>query len=170
MIHTTAALSLGSGPPNRGAGRDTPPGVRTLPWLVRVAFEKVCTNALGSLVIGTSLRSRAPHEKREAKPHGKVKQSICRWWRRLPWGRRWLPRWRIWRRGVSRGRLAWGRFWPRRRSRNRPWPPGAYEAYGYGYGPYYGYGPSYAYYDGCLRTRRVWGPYGWRLQRINVCY
>ena len=32
--------------------------------------------------------------------------------------------------------------------------------------PYWGYG----YGDGCLVPRRVWTPYGWRRQWINVCY
>jgi hypothetical protein len=57
----------------------------------------------------------------------------------------------------------------------------AYGAYGYPYGyggyPYGGYGyygnpyyASYAYGGGCIRARRVWTPYGWRLRRVNVCY
>jgi len=32
--------------------------------------------------------------------------------------------------------------------------------------PYWGYG----YGDGCLVPRRVWTPWGWRRQWINVCY
>ena len=32
--------------------------------------------------------------------------------------------------------------------------------------PYWGYGNG----DGCLVPRRVWTPYGWRRQWINVCY
>ena len=31
--------------------------------------------------------------------------------------------------------------------------------------PYY----SYAAYDGCVRPRRIWTPYGWRVRWINVC-
>lgn len=39
-------------------------------------------------------------------------------------------------------------------------------AYGYGY-----YGPSYAAYPGCYWQRqRVETPYGWRWQRVRVCY
>jgi hypothetical protein len=37
--------------------------------------------------------------------------------------------------------------------------------------PYWGgYGGYYDYGDGCLVPRRVWTPYGWRRQWINVCY
>ena len=39
--------------------------------------------------------------------------------------------------------------------------------YGYGYGyPYYA---GYDGYGGCLRPRRVWTAYGWRIVRVNVC-
>ena len=31
--------------------------------------------------------------------------------------------------------------------------------------PYY----SYAGYDGCLRPRRAWTPYGWRVRWVDVC-
>jgi|1185.fasta_scaffold04540_3 hypothetical protein len=36
-------------------------------------------------------------------------------------------------------------------------------AAGYPYYSYAGYG------DGCLRPRRIWTPYGWRVRWINVC-
>ena len=49
---------------------------------------------------------------------------------------------------------------------------------GYGYGPGYGYGGGYyapAYYGGygpgcVIRRERVWDGYGWRVQRVRVCY
>ncbi len=39
--------------------------------------------------------------------------------------------------------------------------------YGLGY-PYYAGYPYYGY-DGCIRPRRVWTPYGWRIRPVNVC-
>ena len=39
---------------------------------------------------------------------------------------------------------------------------------GLGY-PYYA--ATYPYgYDGCVRPRRVWTPYGWRVRLVNICY
>jgi hypothetical protein len=56
---------------------------------------------------------------------------------------------------------------------------GAYAGYGYPYGyaygyPYYGDGYGYGYTsygdDGCYVVRqRVWTPYGWRFQPVQVC-
>jgi hypothetical protein len=40
--------------------------------------------------------------------------------------------------------------------------------YGLGYPYYAGYYPYYAY-DGCIRPRRVWTPYGWQIRPVNVC-
>jgi hypothetical protein len=36
----------------------------------------------------------------------------------------------------------------------------------------FGFGPAYGFYPGaeCWRVRRVLTPYGWRWQRVNVCY
>ena len=39
---------------------------------------------------------------------------------------------------------------------------------GLGY-PYYAAGYAYGD-DGCLRPRRIWTPYGWRVRLVNVCY
>lgn len=56
---------------------------------------------------------------------------------------------------------------------------GALAASGYPYGGYYGgyggypgyYGASYGGYGGCyLQPRRVWGPYGWYVANVRVCY
>ena len=57
---------------------------------------------------------------------------------------------------------------------------GALASSSYGYGGYggYGYGGGYGYYPasyygggGCyLQPRRVWGPYGWYVTRVQVCY
>ena len=45
---------------------------------------------------------------------------------------------------------------------------GAYGPYGPGYGYY---GPAYAYGPGCyIRRERVWDGWGWRWQRVRVCY
>jgi hypothetical protein len=39
-------------------------------------------------------------------------------------------------------------------------------------GPYYAYGPAPAYYGPpCVwRRQRVWDGFGWRIQRVRVCY
>lgn len=47
----------------------------------------------------------------------------------------------------------------------------AYPAYGYGYGYGGGYYPASYYGGGCYwQPRRVWGPYGWQMTRVQVCY
>jgi hypothetical protein len=43
--------------------------------------------------------------------------------------------------------------------------------YYYGPGPYYYYGPGPYYGPGCyIRRERVWDGWGWRWQRVRVCY
>ncbi len=38
------------------------------------------------------------------------------------------------------------------------------------YGPHY-YGPVHGYRPVCeIRRQRVWDGYGWRIQRVRVCY
>jgi hypothetical protein len=47
---------------------------------------------------------------------------------------------------------------------------GATSPYWYGPGPYYAYGPG-PYGPGCvIRRERVWDGWGWRWQRVRVCY
>lgn len=41
--------------------------------------------------------------------------------------------------------------------------------FGIGLGLGYPYYAGYYGYDDCLRPRRVWTPYGWRIRYVNVC-
>ncbi len=50
---------------------------------------------------------------------------------------------------------------------------GGFRGAGLGLGVGLGLAGAGAYYygdGGCIRLRRIWTPYGYRLRRVNVCY
>jgi hypothetical protein len=52
----------------------------------------------------------------------------------------------------------------------RRFGPGIGLGLGLGYGLGYPYYASAYGYDGCVRPRRIWTAYGWRVRLVNVCY